>query len=77
LVCSEKSSQISVDETLLKDLVHENPRRRTSQGGQHQLEQSTSFSLYRQIRTSLKRGSLNHVVIMRNMQRALNIRRAS
>ncbi|XP_018366654.1 PREDICTED: phosphatidylinositol 4-phosphate 5-kinase type-1 alpha-like isoform X2 [Trachymyrmex cornetzi] len=51
--------------------------RRTSQGGQHQLEQSTSFSLYRQIRTSLKRGSLNHVVIMRNMQRALNIRRAS
>ncbi|XP_018050769.1 PREDICTED: phosphatidylinositol 4-phosphate 5-kinase type-1 alpha-like isoform X6 [Atta colombica] len=51
--------------------------RRTSQGEQHQLEQSTSFSLYRQIRTSLKRGSLNHVVIMRNMQRALNIRRAS
>ncbi|KAG5308295.1 PI51A kinase, partial [Acromyrmex insinuator] len=51
--------------------------RRNSQGGQHQLEQSTSFSLYRQIRTSLKRGSLNHVVIMRNMQRALNIRRAS
>ncbi|KAG5327298.1 PI51A kinase, partial [Pseudoatta argentina] len=51
--------------------------RRTSQGEQHQLEQSTSFSLYRQIRTSLKRGSLNHVVIMKNMQRALNIRRAS
>ncbi|KYQ54832.1 hypothetical protein ALC60_06172, partial [Trachymyrmex zeteki] len=52
-------------------------QRRTSQGGQHQLEQSTSFSLYRQIRTSLKRGSLNHVAIMRNVQRALNIHRAS
>ncbi|XP_071554059.1 phosphatidylinositol 4-phosphate 5-kinase type-1 alpha isoform X8 [Temnothorax nylanderi] len=50
--------------------------RRTSQGGQHQLEQSTTFSLYRHIRTSLKRGSVNHVAIMRNMQRALNIRRA-
>lgn len=51
-------------------------QRRTSQGGQHQLEQSTTFSLYRQIRTSLKRGSSNHVAIMRSMQRALNIRRA-
>ncbi|XP_024891134.1 phosphatidylinositol 4-phosphate 5-kinase type-1 alpha isoform X11 [Temnothorax curvispinosus] len=50
--------------------------RRTSEGGQHQLEQSTTFSLYRHIRTSLKRGSVNHVAIMRNMQRALNIRRA-
>ncbi|XP_018403652.1 PREDICTED: phosphatidylinositol 4-phosphate 5-kinase type-1 alpha-like isoform X3 [Cyphomyrmex costatus] len=50
--------------------------RRTSQDGQHQLEQSTSFSLYRQIRTSLKRGSSSHIAIMRNMQRALNIRRA-
>ncbi|XP_011632219.1 phosphatidylinositol 4-phosphate 5-kinase type-1 gamma isoform X3 [Pogonomyrmex barbatus] len=49
--------------------------RRISQDGQHQLEQSTSFSLYRQIRTSFKRGSSNHVAIMRNMQRALNIRR--
>ncbi|XP_029167021.1 phosphatidylinositol 4-phosphate 5-kinase type-1 alpha-like isoform X4 [Nylanderia fulva] len=49
--------------------------RRTSQDGQHQLEQSTSFSFYRQIRTSLKRGSSNHVAVMRNMQRVLNIRR--
>ncbi|KAL0131340.1 hypothetical protein PUN28_002693 [Cardiocondyla obscurior] len=50
--------------------------RRTSQGGQHQLEQSTTFSLYRHIRTSLKRSSSNHVAIMRNVQKALNIRRA-
>ncbi|XP_012525828.2 phosphatidylinositol 4-phosphate 5-kinase type-1 alpha isoform X13 [Monomorium pharaonis] len=50
--------------------------RRTSQDGQQQLEQSTSFSFYRQIRRSFKRGSSNHVAIMRNMQRALNIRRA-
>ncbi|XP_072753045.1 phosphatidylinositol 4-phosphate 5-kinase type-1 alpha isoform X6 [Anoplolepis gracilipes] len=49
--------------------------RRTSQDGQHQLEQSTSFSFYRQIRTSLKRGNSNRVAIMRNMQRTLNIRR--
>ncbi|XP_070165216.1 phosphatidylinositol 4-phosphate 5-kinase type-1 alpha isoform X10 [Polyergus mexicanus] len=49
--------------------------RRTSQDGQHQLEQITSFSFYRQIRTSLKRGNSNHVAVMRNMQRALNIRR--
>ncbi|KAM0725785.1 Phosphatidylinositol 4-phosphate 5-kinase type-1 sktl [Formica fusca] len=49
--------------------------RRTSQDGQHQLEQSTSFSFYRQIRTSLKRGNSNHVAVMRNMQRALNVRR--
>ncbi|KAL6427210.1 hypothetical protein ACFW04_008669 [Cataglyphis niger] len=49
--------------------------RRTSQDGQHQLEQSTSFSFYRQIRTSLKRGNSNHVAVMRNMQRVLNGRR--
>ncbi|XP_067211261.1 phosphatidylinositol 4-phosphate 5-kinase type-1 alpha isoform X9 [Linepithema humile] len=49
--------------------------RRTSQGGHHQLEQSTSFSFYRQIRMSLKRGSSHHVAIMRNMQKALNVRR--
>lgn len=50
-------------------------QRRTSQDGQHQLEQSTSFSFYRQIRMSLKRGSSNHVAVMRNMQKALNVRR--
>ncbi|XP_011250579.1 phosphatidylinositol 4-phosphate 5-kinase type-1 alpha isoform X8 [Camponotus floridanus] len=49
--------------------------RRTSQDGQHQLQQSASFSFYRQIRTSLKRDNSNHVAIMRNMQRALNVRR--
>ncbi|XP_050463709.1 phosphatidylinositol 4-phosphate 5-kinase type-1 alpha-like isoform X7 [Cataglyphis hispanica] len=49
--------------------------RRTSQDGQHQLEQSTSFSFYRQIRTSLKRGNSNHVAFTRNMQRVLNGRR--
>ncbi|XP_025163929.1 phosphatidylinositol 4-phosphate 5-kinase type-1 alpha isoform X17 [Harpegnathos saltator] len=49
--------------------------KRSSQDGQHELEQSTSFSFYRQIRTSLKRGGTNHVAIMRSMQRALNVRR--
>ncbi|XP_020286574.1 phosphatidylinositol 4-phosphate 5-kinase type-1 alpha-like isoform X6 [Pseudomyrmex gracilis] len=49
--------------------------RQTGHDGQHQLEQSTSFSFYRQIRTSLKRGSSNHVTIVRNMQRALSVRR--
>ncbi|EZA56091.1 hypothetical protein X777_03572 [Ooceraea biroi] len=49
---------------------------RTSQDGRHQLEQNTSFSFYRHIRTSLKRNGSNRYAIVRNMQRALNVRRA-
>ncbi|XP_043503765.1 phosphatidylinositol 4-phosphate 5-kinase type-1 gamma-like isoform X1 [Polistes fuscatus] len=40
-----------------------------------QLEQRSSFSMYRHLRTSLKRTSSNHVAIMKTMQRALNVRR--
>ncbi|KAG7201623.1 hypothetical protein KM043_004362 [Ampulex compressa] len=39
------------------------------------LEQSTSYSMYRQVRTSFKQANSKHVAIMRSMQRALNIQR--
>ncbi|CAK9800165.1 Phosphatidylinositol 4-phosphate 5-kinase type-1 alpha [Anthophora plagiata] len=49
--------------------------RRTNENAKDLVEQKTSLSMYRQVRTSFKRASTNHVSIMRSMQRVLNIQR--
>ncbi|KOC68367.1 Phosphatidylinositol 4-phosphate 5-kinase type-1 alpha [Habropoda laboriosa] len=49
--------------------------RRTNENAKDLAEQRTSLSMYRQVRTSFKRASTNHVSIMRSMQRVLNIQR--
>ncbi|XP_076245909.1 phosphatidylinositol 4-phosphate 5-kinase 59B isoform X2 [Calliopsis andreniformis] len=48
--------------------------RRTS-GNAKDVEQRTSVSMYRQVRTSFKRAGTHHVSIMRSVQRALSIQR--
>ncbi|CAK9806154.1 Phosphatidylinositol 4-phosphate 5-kinase type-1 alpha [Anthophora quadrimaculata] len=49
--------------------------RRTNENAKDLVEQRTSLSMYRQVRTSFKRASTNHVSIIRSMQRVLNIQR--
>ncbi|CAK9830926.1 Phosphatidylinositol 4-phosphate 5-kinase type-1 alpha [Anthophora retusa] len=49
--------------------------RRTNENAKDLVEQRTSLSMYRQVRTSFKRASTNHLSIMRSMQRVLNIQR--
>ncbi|XP_043259243.1 phosphatidylinositol 4-phosphate 5-kinase type-1 alpha isoform X10 [Colletes gigas] len=49
--------------------------RRTSSNAKDLVQQRTSLSMYRQVRTSFKRASTNHASIMRSVQRALSIQR--
>ncbi|XP_076178268.1 phosphatidylinositol 4-phosphate 5-kinase 59B isoform X14 [Ptiloglossa arizonensis] len=49
--------------------------RRTSNNAKDLAEQRASLSVYRQVRTSFKRASTNHVSLIRSVQRALTIQR--